>query len=70
LMMFLQRLRQEQQRRISISLPLIKAVFLWHMLGQEHTPYLECILQDINRPYMKDVTHLHGWQFFHLANHL
>ncbi len=30
----------------------------------EHVPHLERILQDINRPYMKDVTHLHGWQFF------
>jgi hypothetical protein len=34
----------------------------------EHIPHLERILQDINRPYMKDVTHLHGWQFFLLAN--
>ena len=34
----------------------------------EHIPYLERILQDINRPYMKDVTHLHGWQFFLLAD--
>jgi hypothetical protein len=30
----------------------------------EHVPQLEQILQDINRPYMRDVTHLHGWQFF------
>jgi hypothetical protein len=30
----------------------------------EHVSHLECIL----RPYMKDVTHLHGWQFFLLAN--
>jgi hypothetical protein len=29
----------------------------------EHIPVLELILQDINRPYMKSVTHLHGWQF-------
>jgi hypothetical protein len=35
----------------------------------EHVPHLECILQDINRPYMKDVTHLHGWQFFLLTNY-
>jgi hypothetical protein len=34
----------------------------------EHIPHLERILQDINRPYMKDATHLHGWQFFLLAN--
>ena len=34
----------------------------------EHIPHLERILQDINRPYMKDVTHLHGWQFFLLAD--
>ena len=34
----------------------------------EHVPHLERILQDINRPYMKDVTHLHGWQFFLLAD--
>jgi hypothetical protein len=34
----------------------------------EHVPHLESILQDMNRPYMKDVTHLHGWQFFLLAN--
>jgi hypothetical protein len=26
----------------------------------EHIPHLEHILQDINRPYMKDFTHLHG----------
>jgi hypothetical protein len=36
----------------------------------EHISHLERILQDINRPYMKDVTHLHGWQFFLLADHL
>jgi len=36
----------------------------------EHIPHLEHILQDMNRPYMKDVTHLHGWQFFLLADHL
>jgi len=36
----------------------------------EHIPHLEGILQDINRPYMKDVTHLHGWQFFLLADRL
>jgi len=36
----------------------------------EHIPALECILQDINRPYMKSVTHLHGWQFFDLAARL
>ncbi len=30
----------------------------------EHIQHLEHILQDMNRPYMKDVTHLHGWQFF------
>jgi len=34
----------------------------------ENIPHLECILHDINRPYMKDVTHLHGWQFFLLAD--
>jgi hypothetical protein len=34
----------------------------------EHIPHLERILQDINRPYMKDITHLHGWQFFLLAD--
>jgi hypothetical protein len=33
----------------------------------EHIPALECILQDMNRPYMKSVIHLHGWQFFDLA---
>jgi hypothetical protein len=32
----------------------------------EHVLHLERILQDMNRPYMKDVTHLHGWQFFSL----
>ena len=36
----------------------------------EHVPHLERILQDINRPYMKDVTHLHGWQFFLLGDRL
>jgi hypothetical protein len=36
----------------------------------EHVPHLERILQDINRPYMKDVTHLHGWQFFLIGDHL
>jgi len=36
----------------------------------EHIPHLERILQDMNRPYMKDVTHLHGWQFFLLADRL
>ena len=36
----------------------------------EHIPALERIFQDINRPYMKSVTHLHGWQFFDLAAHL
>jgi hypothetical protein len=36
----------------------------------EHIPHLECILHDINRPFMKDVTHLHGWQFFLLADPL
>jgi hypothetical protein len=36
----------------------------------EHIPHLERIFQDINMPYMKDVTHLHGWQFFFLADHL
>jgi len=30
----------------------------------EHVPSLEHILQDMNRPYMKVVTHLHRWQFF------
>jgi hypothetical protein len=34
----------------------------------EHVPQLEQIIQDINRVYMIDVTHLHGWQFFLLAN--
>jgi hypothetical protein len=36
----------------------------------EHVPHLEHILQDINRSYMKDVTHLHGWQFFLLGDRL
>jgi hypothetical protein len=36
----------------------------------EHIPALERILQDINRPYMKNVTHLHGWQCFDFAAHL
>jgi hypothetical protein len=36
----------------------------------EHVSHLECILQDINRPYMKDVTQLHRWQFFLLADSL
>jgi hypothetical protein len=36
----------------------------------EHIPALERILQDINRPFMKSVTHLHGWQFFDLTAHL
>jgi hypothetical protein len=36
----------------------------------EHVPHLEGILQDINRPYMKNATHLHGWQFFLLTDHL
>jgi hypothetical protein len=35
----------------------------------EHVMHLECILQDMNRPCMKVVTHLHRWQFFLLANH-
>jgi hypothetical protein len=35
--------------------------------NHEHILHLECILQDMNRPYMKDVTHLHGCQFFLLA---
>jgi hypothetical protein len=39
-------------------------------INLEHIPHLECILQDINRLYMKDLTHLHGWQFFLLADHL
>ncbi len=34
----------------------------------EHIPHLERILQDINRPYMKDVTHLHGWKCFLLGD--
>ncbi len=33
----------------------------------EHIPALKRILQDINQPYMKSVTQLHGWQFFDLA---
>jgi hypothetical protein len=33
-------------------------------------PALEQILSDINRPYMRDVTHLHGLQLFMLADHL
>jgi hypothetical protein len=28
----------------------------------ENIPHLERILQHMNRPYMKDVTHLQGWQ--------
>jgi hypothetical protein len=36
----------------------------------EHIPHLERILQDMNSPYMKDVTHFHGWQFFLLADRL
>jgi hypothetical protein len=36
----------------------------------DYIPHLECILQDITRPYMKDVTQIHGWQFFLLADHL
>jgi hypothetical protein len=36
----------------------------------ELVPALEKILQDINRPYIKDVTHLHSWQFFLLADRL
>ena len=34
----------------------------------EQVSNLEPILQDINRPYIKDVTHLHGRQFFLLAD--
>jgi len=36
----------------------------------EHVPHLEGILQDINHPYMNNVTHLHGWQIFPLTDHL
>jgi hypothetical protein len=36
----------------------------------EHVPHLERILQDTNWPYMKDITHLCGWQFFLLTDHL
>ena len=36
----------------------------------EPIPALERILNDINRPYKRNVTHLHGWQFFMLADHL
>ena len=36
----------------------------------EPVPALEKILQDINRPYMKDVTHLHSWQFFLIVDQL
>jgi len=36
----------------------------------EHVPHLERIFQDMNRPYMKDLTHLHGWHFFLLADRL
>jgi hypothetical protein len=36
----------------------------------ELTPYKKIIQWNMNRPYMKDVTHIHGWQFFLLADHL
>ncbi len=36
----------------------------------ELIPVLENIFQDINRPYMKDVTHFHSWQVFLLADRL
>ena len=42
--------------------------YAWPTTNLEHVSHLECILQDINRPYMKDVTHHHRWQFFLLAD--
>jgi hypothetical protein len=36
----------------------------------EPIPALQRILDDINRPYMLNVIHLHSWQFFLLAEHL
>jgi len=35
--------------------------YAWPTTNLEHVSHLECILQDINRPYMKDVTHHHRW---------
>jgi hypothetical protein len=37
--------------------------YAWLTTTLEHVSYLEHILQDINSPYMKNVTHLNGWQF-------
>jgi hypothetical protein len=34
----------------------------------ETIPVLSNILQDVNRSYMKNTTHLHPWQFFILAD--
>jgi len=38
-------------------------IYSWLTTKLEHVPNLERILQDMDRPYMKDVTYLHGWQF-------
>jgi hypothetical protein len=44
--------------------------YAWPTINLEHISHLECILQDINKPYKKDVTHLNGWQFFLFADPL
>jgi hypothetical protein len=43
-------------------------IYSWLTTKLEHVPNLERILQDMDRPYMKDVTYLHGWQFFLLTD--
>jgi hypothetical protein len=48
----------------------LSVTYGWPTTNLVHVPLLECILQDVNQPYTMDVTPLHGWQFFLLANYL
>jgi hypothetical protein len=41
----------------------LSVIYGWLTTNFEHVLHLECILQDINRPYMKDVIHRHGCNF-------
>jgi hypothetical protein len=69
--MYQHHLRHRQQRHKHELTPYkrnLSVAYGWPTTNLEHLPHLEHILQDINRPYMKDVTHLHGWQFFLLAD--
>jgi hypothetical protein len=65
-----ERTRKEQLRKMTPIKRNLSVTYGRPTSFLEPIPALQQILDDINRPYILNVTHLHSWHFFLLAEHL